>query len=167
MIKVAMQSVVPCAHDPREVLIGLNRVLSSQLHNQFVTAAYLLIDTQIGKALYSAAGHPPLLCWRGGKLEPIESNGIVFGVMPEPDYPVCDIPINPGDRFLLYTDGVIEPENASGDSFGDHKLEQVVRNNQLRPPSELVDQLLCEIRHWQPASMAQQDDITLIVIDVV
>jgi sigma-B regulation protein RsbU (phosphoserine phosphatase) len=149
------------------VLLGLNRVLSGQLHNQFVTAAYLLIDTQNGKALYSAAGHSPLLCWRGGKLESIESNGILFGVMPEADYPVCDMPINPGDRFLLYTDGVIEPENASGDSFGDHKLEQVVRNNQSRPPSELADHLLCEIRRWQPASMDQQDDITLIVIDVV
>jgi sigma-B regulation protein RsbU (phosphoserine phosphatase) len=167
MIKVALQSVVPCAHDPREVLRGLNRILDGQLHDQFVTAAYLLIDTENRKALYSAAGHPPMIRSRGSKLERIESNGIVFGVMPEPDYPVCDMPISPGDRFLLYTDGVIEPENASGDSFGDHKLEQVVRDNQSRSPSELVDQLLSEIRHWQPASLAQQDDITLIVIDVV
>ena len=167
MIKVALQSVVPCAHDPREVLRGLNRILSGQLHDQFVTAAYLLIDTQNRKALYSSAGHPPLIRSRGSKLERIESNGIVFGVMPDPDYPVCDMPISPGDRFLLYTDGAIEPENASGDSFGHGKLDQVVRNNQSRPPSELVDQLLFEIRQWQPASMAQQDDITLVVIDVV
>ena len=88
-------------------------------------------------------------------------------MVPDPDYPVCEMPINPGDRFLLYTDGVIEPENASGESFGDQRLEQVVRNNQSRPPSELSDQLLSEIRLWQPASLAQQDDITLIVIDVV
>ena len=84
-----------------------------------------------------------------------------------PDYPVCDLPIDSGDRFLLYTDGVIEPENASSDPFGDRKLEQVVGDNQSRPPSELLDQLLSEIRLWQPASLAQQDDITLIVIDVV
>jgi sigma-B regulation protein RsbU (phosphoserine phosphatase) len=167
MIKVAMQSVVPCAHDPRAVLHGLNRILSRQLRDQFVTAAYLFIDTQNRKALYSAAGHPPLLRWRGGRLERIESNGIVFGVILDPDYPVCDMPINLGDRFLLYTDGVIEPENARGESFGDCKLEQVVRNNQSCPPSELVDQLLFEIRRWQPASTTQQDDITLIVIDVV
>jgi serine phosphatase RsbU (regulator of sigma subunit) len=62
---------------------------------------------------------------------------------------------------------VIEPEKARGDSFGDCKLEQVVRNNQSRAPSEFVDQLLFEIRQWQPASMAQQDDITRIVIDIV
>jgi sigma-B regulation protein RsbU (phosphoserine phosphatase) len=72
-----------------------------------------------------------------------------------------------GDRFLLYTDGVTEAENAHGDFFGDIRLEQVVRDNQGRPPSELSDRLLSEIGHWQPASTAQQDDITLIVIDVV
>jgi len=167
MIKVAMQSVVPCAHDPREVLRGLNRILFTQLHDQFVTAAYLWLDTENHKASYSAAGHPPLLRWREGKLERIESNGLLFGVIPDPDFPVCNLPIQSGDRFLLYTDGVIEPENASGDSFGDRKLEQVIRNNQSRPPSELSDQLLSEIRLWQPASLAQQDDITLIVVDVL
>jgi len=77
------------------------------------------------------------------------------------------MPIKLGDRFLLYTDGVIEPENATGDSFGDYRLQQVIRDNQSRPPTELVDQLLSEIRHWQPAVTAQQDDITLLVIDVV
>jgi len=68
MIKVAMQSVVPCAHDPREVLRGLNRILFRQLHNQLVSAAYLWLDTENHKALYSAAGHPPLLRWWEGQL---------------------------------------------------------------------------------------------------
>jgi sigma-B regulation protein RsbU (phosphoserine phosphatase) len=168
MIKVAVQSVEPCAQDPQAVLRGLNRVLSGQLRGQLVSAAYLWLDTENHQAIYSAAGHPPLLCWRQGKLERIESNGLLFGLMRDgDDYPVCTMPINPGERFLLYTDGVIEPENADGDSFGDIRLEQVVRDNQWRPPSELSAELLSEIRRWQPASVTQQDDITLIVIDVV
>lgn len=167
MIKVAVQTVVPCAQDPREVLCGLNRILSSQFRDQFVTAAYLWLDTQEGKALYSAAGHPPLLRWRNGSLERIESNGLLLGVLPESDYPVLEMAICPGDRFLLYTDGVVEPENERGDCFGDHNLEQVVRNNESRAPSEFSDALLSEIRRWQPTSVPQQDDITIIVIDVV
>jgi len=166
MIKVATQSVVTCAHDPGEVLRGLNRILFRQLHDQFVSAAYLWLDTENRKGLYSAAGHPPLLRWREGRLERIESNGLLFGVIPDPDYPVCDLQIYSGDRFLLCTDGVIEPENARGDSFGNVRLEQVIRENQNRPPSELSDKLLAEIRDWQPASVTQQDDITLLVIDV-
>jgi len=89
-------------------------------------------------------------------------------VITEPDdYPVCTMPISPGDRFLLYTDGVTEPQNANGNSFGDTELEQVVRANQGRSPAELSNEVLSAIRHWQPPSITQQDDITLIVIDVV
>jgi sigma-B regulation protein RsbU (phosphoserine phosphatase) len=167
MIKVAMQWVVSLADDPPAVLRGLNRALAGQLRGQFVTAGYLWIDMERRRALFSAAGHPPLLRWRDGVLERIESNGLLFGVIEDPCYPVRELPLLSGDRFLLYTDGITEPENALGESFGDSKLEQVVRNNQSRPPSELSDQLLSEIRRWQPAATTQQDDITLIVIDVV
>ena len=166
MIKIAMQSVVSQPDDPRKVLHGLNRSLSPQLRGQFVTAAYLWLDTEIHKGSYSAAGHPPLLRWRGGRLEQIESNGLLFGFAPDADYPACDLPLSPGDRFLLYTDGVTDPENSAGEAFGDRELEKVVHNQQSRPPAELCDQLLSELRRWQPASTTQQDDITLIVIDV-
>jgi len=167
MIKVAMQSVVTCAHEPHEVLCGLNRTLYGPLSSQLVSAAYLWLDTANRKALYSAAGHPPLLRWREGRLEAIESNGLLFGVSPEEDYPVRELSIHSGDRFLLYTDGVTEPQNAGGEFFGDQKLEQVIRDHQSRPPAELSDQVLAEIGLWQSASVAQQDDITLIVMDVV
>jgi len=167
MLKTAVQSIVPSAESPRDVLRSLNRMLSGQRQDQFVTAAYLFIDAVNRKARYSAAGHPPLLLSRAGTLLHIESNGLVLGVAPDPDYPVRDIELCIGDRLLLYTDGVIEPENAKGRLFGDSKLEQVVLGAQMCPPSELTDRLLTEIRAWQPPSMAQQDDITLIVIDVV
>ena len=84
----------------------------------------------------------------------------------QPDYPVRDIPICPGDRLLLYTDGLIEPENAKGKPFGDSKLEQVVLGAQMSPPSELTERMLTEMRAWQPPSVAQQDDLTIVVIEV-
>jgi serine phosphatase RsbU (regulator of sigma subunit) len=61
---------------------------------------------------------------------------------------------------------VTEPQNASGHYFRDRKLEQVIRDNQSLPPSELSETLLSEIQLWQSPSAAQQDDITLIVVDV-
>lgn len=167
MIKVATRSIVACAHDPREVLRGLNRILSGQLRGQFVTASYLWLDTEDRKALYSAAGHPPLLRWRDGKLDRIESNGLLFGVAPDPDYPVREMEIRAGDRILLYTDGLIEPENSRGESFGERRLEEVFREHQSEAPSYLADQLLSEMRLWQPTANEQQDDITLVLIDVI
>ena len=75
--------------------------------------------------------------------------------------------VESGDRFLIYTDGLTEPENARGESFGERRLEQVVGDNRSQTPSELTTQLFSELRKWQPASTSQQDDITLIVVDVV
>jgi sigma-B regulation protein RsbU (phosphoserine phosphatase) len=167
MIKVAMQSVLPSAHDPQEVLRELNRILCVQLRTRLVSAAYLWLDTENRIALYSAAGHPPLVLWRAGQFERIESNGLLLGVFPDADYPLHKMPIQSGDRLLLYTDGVSEPENANRDAFGDHKLEQVVRDNQSRPPAEFLNQILSAIHNWQPPSTPQHDDITMVAIDVV
>ena len=169
MIKVAMQSVAVHAHDPAQVLGGLNRILSSEARGQLASAAYVWIDAEERKALYSAAGHPPLLCWRNasGNLQRIESNGLLFGINPDSDYPVCTVPLEPYDRLLLYTDGVTETENAAGEAFGDRQLERVVGENRLQPAAELSRLLLSELRKWQPAAVSQQDDITLIIVDVV
>jgi sigma-B regulation protein RsbU (phosphoserine phosphatase) len=167
MIKVAMQSVLDCAQHPEEVLRNLNRVLSPQLRAQLVSAAYLWLDTEKRVARYSAAGHPPLIHCRNGQLQRVENNGMLLGVLPEADYPVVDIPIEPDDRFLLYTDGVIEPENAKGDSFGDVRLDHVVQTCRSRQPADFIEALLSEIRQWQPPAAPQHDDITLIVVDVL
>jgi phosphoserine phosphatase RsbU/P len=166
MIKIAMQSVVSCAADPGAVLHALNRVLWAQLRGRLVTAAYLWLDTKNHTARYSAAGHPPLLHWRQGTLERVVSNGLLFGMFDERDYPVHEMTTSPGDRFLLYSDGVIECQNARGEFFGDFRLEEVVRRNQGQSPSACSDALLAEIGRWRPAAVPQQDDITLVIADV-
>jgi len=169
MIKVAMQSVATHSDDPAQVLAGLNRILCSEAHGHFASAAYVWIDVENRNALYSAAGHPPLLCWRNskGEIQRIESNGLLFGVEPDAAYPVCSVAVEAADRFLLYTDGVTETENAAGEAFGDRQLERVVRDHRLQPASELSSQLLSQLQRWRPATVSQQDDVTLIVVDIL
>jgi sigma-B regulation protein RsbU (phosphoserine phosphatase) len=77
-----------------------------------------------------------------------------------------EIPYQPGDRFLLYTDGLTEPENASGEAFGDRRLEQLMREGQATVAPELARHLLEEVRAWQISKQAQ-DDMTLVVIDAL
>ncbi len=169
MIKVAMHSVAAVAHDPGRVLRGLNRILWSEAHGQYVSAAYAWIDTGQRTVLYSAAGHPPLLCWRqaSGELQRTLSNGLLFGIVPDAEYPVCTVPLGPSDRLVLYTDGVTEPENAAGEPFGDLQIERVFASHRLAPAAELSDRLLSALRDWQPPGTSQQDDMTLVVVDVL
>ncbi len=169
MLKVAMQSVTIFAHDPAQVLRALNSILSSEAHGQLASAAYLWIDTKSRNALYSAAGHPPLLCWRNTRdeMQRIESNGLLFGIKPDSEYPVCSVPFEPSDRFLLYTDGITEAENATGEAFGERQLERVVRDHRLQPAPQLSLQLIAELQKWRSVAVNQEDDITLIVVDAL
>ncbi|HLV89145.1 MAG TPA: PP2C family protein-serine/threonine phosphatase [Candidatus Sulfotelmatobacter sp.] len=169
MIKTAMHSVDGCAREPAEVLRRLGTVLSADLRGQFVSAAYLWVNTETRTASYSAAGHPPLLLWRASerKLVRIESNGLLFGVTPELAFPQREVALATGDRVLLYTDGLTETENEAGEAFGDQRLEDVMRENESRPAAALTDRLVEELRNWQPASATQQDDVTLVVVDVL
>jgi phosphoserine phosphatase RsbU/P len=169
MIKVAAQMMNGCASDPAEFLAGVGRILHKNLQGQLVSAAYLCIDMAAHTARYSAAGHPPLVRWRktDGSFTRLESNGLPFGVKAVSEYPVCNFPVFPGDRFLLYTDGVTEPENEARQQFGENRLEQIMRDNESRSVSDLSQLLPDEIRVWQPSNTAQQDDMTLILIDVL
>ena len=169
MIKVAAQSVASQAANPPELLRQLRNILSGDLRGQFVSAAYLWIDTETGIARYSAAGHPPLLYWcaADSSLARITSNGTLFGVPFETEYPVRELTCSSGDRFLLYTDGISEPENEVGEAFGDSKLEEIVRDNPSVSADELSRQILTQLSSWRPASTPQQDDLTLIVIEAL
>jgi serine phosphatase RsbU (regulator of sigma subunit) len=165
MLKVAVQSESANADDPGKLLAGLNRALAAPLRGQLVSAAYVWIDMAAHKAQYSAAGHPPLLQWHHG-LQAMESNGLLFGVLPNCEYPVAEIPLTAGDRLLLYTDGIVEPENSSGEAFGDARLPAVLERDCSLAASELSQDIFSEIKTWQPTA-DQQDDMTLVVIEVV
>ncbi len=162
MLKVAVRSVAKCADRPAEFLSSLNRVLAEPLKGQLVTAAYLWIDMREGKALYSGAGHPPLLRWNHG-LERVASNGLLFGVLAGAEYPQVEVPLGAGDRLLLYTDGITEPENTAGEMFGDGELERLLAKNAAIGPGELSERIVGAIGEWQPE---QQDDMTLVVVAV-
>ncbi len=169
MIKVAMQSALPSASNPGQLIAGLNRILTPELSGRLTSAAYLWIDTDTGTAQYSAAGHPPLMQWKAANREllSIESNGLLFGITADADFPVQTMRLEPGDRFLLCTDGLAEPENTRGEAFGEHQIERLFSLSAHVPATALSSQLLWALAAWRPASIPQQDDITLVLIDVL
>ncbi len=167
MIKIAMQSVHDSAQDPGEVLQLLNKILGDQLHGQFVTAAYLYINSDLNTVRYSAAGHPPLLYWNSSeeRVESIESNGLILGILKETDYPVREFSFNPNDRFLIYSDGLIEANNVSGVEFGNYRLGELIRANKSSSAKEFNKIIFDELNLWRDKKVSQQDDLTWIIID--
>jgi len=169
MLKVAFAGQKAHAQHPELVLAGLNQALSGKFADHFVTAAYLYADLDAKIVRYAGAGHPALL--RGSRLNgeasSVEENGIVLGMFPEAVYTSLEIPLQSGDRYVLYTDGLLESANAQAEEFGLSRCEQFLSAHSQLPAAALADELLSEIARWSARSSAraQADDITLVVID--
>jgi phosphoserine phosphatase RsbU/P len=169
MLKVAFSGQKAHAQHPELVLAGLNEALCGKFEDHFVTAAYLYADLDAKIVRYAGAGHPPLL--RGSRLNgaasSVEQNGVPLGMFPGAVYTSIEIPLQPGDRYVLYTDGLPESANAKAEEFGLSRCEQFLGAHSQLPAAALADELLSEIARWSARSSGplQADDITLIVID--
>ncbi|HEX3155568.1 MAG TPA: SpoIIE family protein phosphatase [Candidatus Angelobacter sp.] len=168
MVKVAIRSQRDWANDPARVLSGLNSILCGNLQGQFVTAGYLYLDPHRGALAYAGAGHPPLLAWRGRekKIESLEENGLMLGIFPEGTYKGMSAALEPGDRFVLYTDGITEAPSLSGEEFGMERFKSFLAEHAGSSTQELCDALVKHVTAWSGNSSTEQhDDLTLIVVD--
>jgi len=170
MVKVAVLSQPGRDGEPASVIAGLNKILCEEVREQYVTAVYLYLDAVNKVGLYSAAAHPPPLLWRRGRqvLETLDEPGLLLGVRPNEPYVESDFSFEMGDRLLLYTDGLVEAENAAGQSFGDAVLPTFIQEKQGLGAEQFVDLLLNEVLAWSRdgSQRQQEDDITLLVIDI-
>jgi phosphoserine phosphatase RsbU/P len=168
MVKVAIRAQREWADDPARVLTGLNSILCGNLQGQFVTAGYLYLDPQRGALAYAGAGHPPLLAWRASKkkVECLEENGLMLGIFPEGVYKCMAADLEPGDRFVLYTDGITEAPSLSGEEFGMDRFKSFLAEHAGKPAQELCDALVKHVAAWSGnGAREQHDDLTLIVVD--
>jgi sigma-B regulation protein RsbU (phosphoserine phosphatase) len=170
MLKVAASRTCGHDHEPAMVIAGLNAILCAEAHQQYATAVYLYLDPVSGAGRYSAAAHPPPLLWRRGKqsLEVLGETGLLLGVRPKEAYVENEFSFEVGDRLLVYTDGLLEAENAAGESFGDAALSTFIKEKQEFAAEQFVDLLLKEVLAWSSrvTRAGQEDDITIIAIDI-
>lgn len=169
MLQVALTAQIGHASEPGRVLAGLNKALCGKFKHDFVTAAYLFVDMEKSFMSYAGAGHPPLLLWQGGigSASEVSENGLLLGHFPEETYSTVQVPVQPGDRAMLYTDGILEARNLSEEMFGVDRFKEFLKANHELGADQLADSLLSELSRWSehPKGEDQQDDITLLAID--
>ncbi len=162
MVKLAAASQRAVAADPSRLLSGMNSALFGNTQDQFVTAAYVHLNSESQDLRYSAAGHPPMLLLRSGGVIEIEENGLMLAAFDFAKYSTATHKLEPGDRILLYTDGIVEASNAAGDFFGRDALFESLRKTTGLSPSGAADSIMSSVRQW---SAKQDDDLTLLVCD--
>jgi sigma-B regulation protein RsbU (phosphoserine phosphatase) len=169
MLKVAFTAQAEHAHDPARLLTGLNQSLCGKFEEHFVTAAYLFVDLRERVLKYSAAGHPPMLLASQdtGRAREVEENGLMLGMFPEAAYSTAEIPARAGDRCLLYTDGLFEAQNAAREEYGKTRCREFMAKRRDLSAPKFADALLSDIAAFSGAAAgAQEDDITLLVLDI-
>jgi sigma-B regulation protein RsbU (phosphoserine phosphatase) len=169
MLQVALTAQARHVSEPGKVLAGLNQALCGKFQNNFVTAAYVYVDLEKNIMKYGGAGHPPLLLWRKstGSASQLLENGLVMGQFEEATYDSLQVPVEAGDRFVLYTDGILETSNPAQEEFGTDRFMKFMETNNRLPAGPFADALLLELARWleQPPGEGHKDDISLLAVD--
>jgi len=133
---------------------------------QFFTILYGILNTETRVFRYVNAGHPPMVylpC--DGNPIILSTFGFPIGVVDTPDYEDQTIHLRSGDRLFLYSDGVTEVLNPTGEQFGIDALCDVIRSTAVLSLDEGLDAVLNHVRAWS-AGKAQQDDVSLLALEV-
>jgi sigma-B regulation protein RsbU (phosphoserine phosphatase) len=161
----AMSSVTS---SPSEILAAVNRVLLRDLERgRFVTTFFALLDPKQRTITMANAGHTPLLICRevGNTIVQLSPRGLILGVMPDKKFQDSiveeTVPLYPGDRFLLFSDGVSELMNPVSEEFGMGRLEVWMRSNAHLWSEDAVKSLV-QALELHRAGQEQSDDITIL-----
>jgi sigma-B regulation protein RsbU (phosphoserine phosphatase) len=147
---------------PASTLAAVNRGVLSEIPQGMVTMLYARLDTAHGELHMANAGHTfPLIV--NGTVSEIELSGLPLGVDADSDYHEARTRLGPGDSVVLYTDGVLEAENAAGEIFTYERLEALIAANRQLKPRAMVACMLHELRAWAGDAL-QSDDVTVVVL---
>jgi hypothetical protein len=150
---------------PEAVFATLNRILvRTGGPRAFFSCVYFLFEAD-GRVSGSVAGHPPpiRLSSAGEVVERIGRGAYPLGIRDPLAWAVETTSVQPGERLLLYSDGVSEARGPSGEDLGDTRIEAAARREARRSPSGLVQALAAEERAWRGDEPAE-DDVSLVVI---
>jgi sigma-B regulation protein RsbU (phosphoserine phosphatase) len=131
---------------------------------QYLTACYARLNRRTKRLSVISAGHPPLILVRAsGAAETVEMDGDPLGVFSAAVLQRKDLRVSPGDRFFLYTDGLIESAPGAGRRAGlEQLIDGCVRHRNV-PLADLAREVASELR---PAARAVTDDVLLMAVEV-
>lgn len=150
---------------PEEVLSRLDRAFPFERFDSYFSVIYMTIDFTEGYLTYSCAGHPPPILLRSDEtLEVLGCHGPIIGLGGGEFFGQEEKKLHPGDKVVLYTDGILENRNAAGELFGKHRFYDALQKHGREPLQGLVEAVYKNVKNFgKPAE--PDDDMSLLMLE--
>jgi phosphoserine phosphatase RsbU/P len=164
--QASLKSLASQYLSPADVSKRLNDVLYANIPlHKFVTAFYGVVNIPECKLTFTNAGHnPPLLVRSNGQCERLETGGSVLGAFPDSCYGQGEIELRHDDRLVLFTDGLTEAVDATGEQFGEERLMQLLSDYRDRSAEDLKEIVFNEVGEF--CGNTFRDDAALMVVAI-
>jgi PAS domain S-box-containing protein len=157
----------------KKLLCAVNDLMIEDLDDKsFVTALCLIIDKEGRSMTYARAGHPPLLLQHGkhdSTPSPVNSKGLALGMVSGKDFAdrleEVAIELMPGDRFLIFTDGLLEAMDSERHFYGIQRLLKIMSGDSPHEPETVLKTILDDVRMFI-RSEPYHDDLTMLAMEV-
>ena len=161
-LQAAIRALAADVRTPAGLMGRVNRLVASNTRrNKFITLFYGVLEDN--RLTYTNAGHnAPMLVRADGGVSRLDAGGVVLGVFPDWVYGQDSICLAPGDRLLLYSDGITEAENRHGEEFGEERLLSLVRAHREFDATRLRKKIIGAVSAFTGGRF--QDDATLVVL---
>ena len=149
-----------------ELASNMNRYActNSQGGLRFTTAFLAEYDPVRRTVDYINAGHNnPILRRASGQIERLDVGGLPFGIQPEVKYQGAAVTLAPGDWLIIFTDGLVEAENARQEEYGEPRLLTAIEAAKTVEPSEMLKRLMAELDLFV-GNTPQHDDVTCMLL---
>ena len=152
-----------------ELASNMNRYActNSQGGLRFTTAFLAEYDPVHRTLDYINAGHNnPILHRASGQIERLDVGGLPFGIQPEVKYESATVTLSPGEWLIIFTDGLVEAENARQEEYGEPRLLSAIDAGKTLEPGELLKRLMAELDLFV-GQTPQHDDVTCLLLKSV
>ena len=149
-----------------ELASNMNRYAcrNSQGGLRFTTAFLAEYDPVRRTVDYINAGHNnPILRRASGQIERLDVGGLPFGIQPEAKYESATVTLAPGDWLIIFTDGLVEAENAQQEEYGEARLLTAIEAGKSVEPAEMLKRLMAEVDLFV-GNTPQHDDVTCLLL---
>jgi len=163
--KIKLQHVAPSD------LIGiLNNQFINQYRNLLVLFSCMIVDIDMnaGQVRYASAGHPDQYVISGSNVSVLQRTGKIVGFVRDLTYGLGEIPFAPGDKVILFSDGIYEEFDMELKEYGEKRLIDVIRKSSDQPVAVITKNIIQDVRNFTGKERINaSDDVTILGIETV